>query len=121
MNKKYENIRVSVVQIGSKNVMLFSGTSNEAEIEYSFDNQLQTELLAWLVKKHIPLYQGKEGETSYAGNVTPIHGDISSEVMKLVQKLRKIKPSGSTNENIRKFMLDMAEEAERLEYIFCTS
>lgn len=118
MNKKYEYFRVSVVQIDSNNVMLFSDTIRAEEYEFPLYGQ-QTELLAWLVNKHVPLYQGTDEEIPYAGKMTPIDGDKSSEALKLIKRLRRAKPSKGTYENIREFMLDLAEEVERLEYIFC--
>jgi hypothetical protein len=120
MNKKYENISAYAIREGSKNAMVFLDISKEKEFEFTLDSQLQTDLLARLVFRHVHLFQGKNEKIPYSGSLIPIEGDKSAETLTLIQKLRNEKPIDSNSENIRKFMLDLAQEAERLEYIFCT-
>jgi hypothetical protein len=120
MSKMFKNIRASVIQEHSKVSFLFSVKPSGAEFQLVLENALQRELLAWLVSKHTTLYQGNEGEVGYADVMTPIEGNRSQAALDLIQRLRMERPSGNNLEGIRKIMLDLAKEAERLEYIFCT-
>ncbi|MGH9987047.1 MAG: hypothetical protein ACRD8W_24135 [Nitrososphaeraceae archaeon] len=66
------------------------------------------------------MYQGKEGEIVYSGTMTPIEGDRGQATLNLIQTLRNEQPVENNLEAIRKIVLDLAGEAERLEYVFCT-
>ena len=115
-----ENLRVSLIQTDPKNIMRFSEPLTNGEVDISLDNELQTKMLAWLVNKRLPVYQGIQIEISYTGEQTPIEGNRTADVLKLIKRLRKAKPCRDVCTIVREFMLDLAAEAERLEYIFCT-
>jgi hypothetical protein len=120
MSIKYKNIRVAVIYEDSKVSLSFVDTLKEAEFRLVLQDRLQTELLTWLVSRHTTLYQGKEGEFVYRGTMTPIEGNKRQAASDLIHTLRNEQPVLDNLEDIRKIVLDLAQEAERLEYIFCT-
>ena len=120
MGKKYKNTRAAVIIEDSKVTFLFSDTFKESEFQLALADLHQRELLAWLVSRHTTLYQGTEGEIVYRGTMTPIEENSGQAALNLIHTLRSEQPTGNNFEDIRKIVLDLAQEAERLEYIFCT-
>lgn len=119
MNKNYENLKISVIKEDVKFSMLFSDKLNN-EFEVVLKNQEEMELLSWLISKHTKLYQGRHGEIDYDGKLLPIKEDNTEVTLDIIQKLRNNQPIKNNLDNIRKIILELSQEAERLEYIFCT-
>jgi hypothetical protein len=117
---KYKNIRAAFIYGHSKPSFSIVDVLKETEFQLVLEDPVQIELLAWLVSRHTTLYQGKEGEIIYSDRMTPIEGDRGQAALDLIQTLRNQQPIENNLEGLRKIVLDLAQEAERLEYILCT-
>ena len=115
-----KNIRATIINERSNITILLSDRSTRAEFKITLDSTFQAGLLAWLVSKHTNLYKAREDEIPYDGPLISIEEHRTQATLDLILKLRNCQPIENDLEGIRKFMLGLAQEAERLEYIFCT-
>jgi hypothetical protein len=120
MNNKYQGIYAYTLSGDPIEGMVFGNELPRYEFSFTLDNHVQTQIFAGLVSKHVGLSIGVDRKISYTGVCSSINDSTQHDALELMDKLRTNTPVDSNSESIRNFMLDLAEEIGRLEYIFCT-